>query len=73
MDTQVVRTQLGTKERNHVWRSSLNGALYRWSEDGWEVRFDSAPDWHLVRSGRVTQTLFSHAGEHFIAEDSDGG
>lgn len=64
------RTQLGVAERDRVWRSSLNGALYQWSDEGWEVCFTAAPDWHLVRSGRRTGTLFSQAGEKFMEVDS---
>lgn len=63
----VTRTQLGVSERSSEWKSTLNGALYRWTdEDGWQVRFEAAPEWHAVRSGRRFATLFSYAGEKFV-------
>lgn len=61
----AVRTQLGVAERDRVWRSTMNGAEYRWSGLTWEVRFPAAPDWHSVKSGRNVATLFSYAGEKF--------
>lgn len=64
----VERTQLGTAERNRIWKSTMTGAEYRWGENGgWEVRFDAAPEWHSVRSGRNVGTLFSQAGEKFTS------
>lgn len=67
MSEAVQRTQLGVPERDRVWRSTLNGAEYRWSDDdGWQVRFMAAPDWHPVRSMRPFATLYSYAGERFI-------
>lgn len=66
--TPASRTQLGTKERDRVWKSTLNGAEYRWNSTlaRWEMRFDAAPEWHSVRSGRTVATLFSYAGERFL-------
>jgi|688.fasta_scaffold20012_7 hypothetical protein len=65
--TAATRTQLGVNERDRLWKSTLNGAEYRWDDlDGWQVRFSVAPDWHPVRSMRRFATLFSYAGEKFV-------
>ena len=65
--TQVTRTQLGVAERSSLWKSSLNGAEYRWDDaEGWQVKFPAAPEWHSVKSGRKFATLFSYAGEKFV-------
>lgn len=65
--SEVTRTQLGVSERGSVWKSTLNGAQYRWTDlVGWEVKFPAAPEWHAVRSGRRSATLFSYAGEKFV-------
>ena len=65
--SDVIRTQLGVSERGSIWQSTLNKAQYRWTdEDGWEVKFPAAPEWHAVRSGRRFATLFSYAGEKFV-------
>lgn len=65
-NAQVTRTQLGVAERGSVWRSTLNGAEYRWADDGWQVRFPAAPEWHALRSARRFGSLFSYAGEKFV-------
>lgn len=66
------RTQLGTAERDRIWKSTLNGAEYRWGGATWEVRFKAAPEWHSVRSGRNVATMFSYAGEKFVEVNDDG-
>jgi len=52
-------------ERHSEWKSTLNGARYRWRNDQWEVLTVAAPDWHPANVMRATTVIVAHATEFF--------
>ena len=58
---------LDVPHRDRVWRSTLNGALYRWVDgEGWQVKTTKA-DWHPAYQGQnlPTNPIYAYPQEKF--------
>ena len=58
-------TTLYSQHRDRVWKSTLNGAQYRWAGDEWEVK-TSVADWHPPKAGMKTQVIYAQSSERFV-------
>lgn len=58
-------TFLDVDHRDRLWRSSLSGATYRWDEvEGWQVETKVA-DFHPVRPGVMSASVYARSSEKF--------
>lgn len=62
-----VRLLDGMTEGDRVWRSTLNGSLYRFvNKGGWQFRTPTLGDtWWPVKAGAPTLVVYARAGEYF--------